>query len=114
MMPPMRQSVTISKTMTDSLGNPIYDKFGKPKTVFVLSKARVRSRSSLIAKADGSEVNANIEIDVPPDIIINDGERVEYTRIDGRTGSGTVIQSEETTNVTASRVLFRTVFVDGR
>lgn len=114
MKPPMRQECSIYQPLTDSTGKPILDKYGKPKTVVFKSVARVRRKGNLIITKAGTETNTNIEIDVPQSTRVKDGDKIDFVDMDGVKGTGTVISYEEATNLTGSRVLFRTVFVDGR
>lgn len=109
MKPPMRQEVVISSAIPG-----MFDRFGKPKTTKEVHRARVRSKSNLIITKEGTERNTNIEIDVDPDVKFSVGDSVEYTRIDGTRATGTIVDDEEAVNLTASRVLFRTFYVDGR
>ncbi len=114
MRPPMNQRCLIYKTVADESGVPKTDKYGRPLTSTLESKARVRRKSNLIITSSGTETNTNIEIDVPSQMIVKEGEEIHFIDMDGNDGSGRVVSYEEATNVTGSRVLFRTVFVDGR
>lgn len=114
MRPPMNQRVLVNKAVIDESGTPKTDKYGRPLTEKVESKARVRRKSNLNIAASGTETNTNIEIDVPPQMLVKEGEEIHFIDMDGNDGSGRVVSYEEATNVTGSRVLFRTVFVDGR
>lgn len=114
MRPPMNQRVLVNKAILNEHGMPTTDKYGRPLTEKVESKARVRRKSNLIITTSGTETNTNIEIDVPSQMIVKEGEEIHFIDMDGNDGSGRVVSYEEATNVTGSRVLFRTVFVDGR
>lgn len=114
MRPPMNQRVLVNKAILNEHGIPMTDKYGRPLTKRVESRARVRRKSNLIITANGTETNTNIEIDVPSQMIVKEGEEIHFIDMDGNDGSGRVVSYEEATNVTGSRVLFRTVFVDGR
>lgn len=114
MRPPMNQRILVYKSVADESGVPKTDKYGRPLTEKVESKARVRRKSNLIITSNGTETNTNIEVDVPSQMLIKEGEEINYIDMDGNEGTGRVISYEEATNVTGSRVLFRTVFVDGR
>lgn len=114
MRPPMNQRVLVHRAIKSYGNNTLTDKYGRPLTEKVESKARVRRKSNLIITTSGTETNTNIEIDVPSQMIVKEGEEISYIDMDGNDGTGKVISYEEATNVTGSRVLFRTVFVDGR
>ncbi|WP_414049777.1 hypothetical protein [Macrococcus animalis] len=114
MRPPMRQTCSVYQSLFNVDGTPLLDKYGKPKTIKVESIARVRRKGNLIITKTGTETNTNIEIDVPTSTMIKDGNKIDFVDMDGIRGTGTVINYEEATNLTGSRVLFRTVYVDGR
>jgi len=114
MRPPMRQTCSIYQPLFNVDGTPLLDKYGKPKTIKVESVARVRRKGNLIITKAGTETNTNIEIDVPQSTKVKDGDKVDFVDMDGVRGTGTVISYEEATNLSGSRVLFRTVYVDGR
>lgn len=110
----MRQECSVYQPVFDSAGIPKQDRYGKPITAPFKSKARVRRKGNLIITKAGTETNTNIEIDVPQSTKVKDGDKIDFIDMDGVQGSGTVVSYEEATNLTGSRVLFRTVYVDGR
>ncbi|ULG70876.1 hypothetical protein [Macrococcus brunensis] len=112
MRPPMNQRVNISQVLMNQ-GQPIYDDYGIPKTGTVASDARVRRKTNLIRTANGTEHNATLEIDVPANVQVESGSTINFIDMDGNEGSGVVVSYEDATNITGSRVLFRTVYVDG-
>lgn len=114
MRPPMRQSVVVHRPKLDALGKPAYDKYGKPIVSKESSIARVRRKGNLVVNSSGEETRTNIEIDVPRKQMIESGNFIEFVDMDGVKGTGDVVSYEEATNLTGSRVLFRTVFVNGR
>ncbi len=113
MIPPMRQKVTANVPILDENGNPITDKYGKPKTKPIDSKARVQFKSQLIRDANGQERRVNLEIDLPRDFNPESGTKLDYVTIDRKEGSGTIVTKDETTNLSGSKVYYRTVYVDG-
>lgn len=109
MKPPMRNKVTVHVTILDDEGQPISNKYGKPKTKPITSKARVQFKSQLIRDAEGREKKVSLEIDLPNNIYVQDGTVIEY----GKEDSGTVVAKEEAINLAGSKVYYRTVYVDG-
>lgn len=113
MRPPMNQRVNISQVKLDASGQPTYNDYGIAETTTVSSDARVRRKTNLIRTADGTEHNATLEIDVPASVQVESGSAINFIDMDGNEGSGVVVNYEDATNITGSRVLFRTVYVDG-
>lgn len=109
MKPPMRNKVTVHVPILDDEGQPISNKYGKPKTKPITSKARVQFKSQLIRDAEGREKKVSLEIDLPNNIHVQDGTEIEY----GKEASGTVVAKEEAINLAGSKVYYRTVYVDG-
>ncbi|WP_068672281.1 hypothetical protein [Oceanobacillus sp. Castelsardo] len=113
MIPPMRQKVTANVPVFDGNGQPITDKYGRPKTEKKHSKARVQFKSQLIRDANGQERRVNLEIDLPRDFNPDSGIELDYVTIDGKSGTGTIVSKDEATNLSGSKVYYRTVYVDG-
>lgn len=114
MKPPMKQQVIALIPVTDENGEVIRDEFGRPlKTRAEQSKARVQFKSQLVRDAQGQEYRVALEIDLPPEFNPDVGTEVEYQMIDGRTAKGIIRAKDEAANLTASKVYYRTVFVDG-
>src|SRR5699024_4665180 len=113
MIPPMRQKVTANVPILDEDGQPIIDKYGRPQTKAIQSKARVQFKSQLVRDAMGREHQVNLEIDLPRTFNPDVGTKVDYVTIAGNEASGTIRAKEEAINLSGSRVHFRTVFVDG-
>lgn len=113
MKPPMRQEVISKIPVLDEDGKWVVNKYGKPKTEEIESKARVQFKSQLIADAQGRERQVNLEIDLPSEFNPDIGTELTYKTIAGDEGKGTIVNKEESTNISGSKVYFRTVFVDG-
>src|SRR5690606_15400988 len=99
MKPPMNQSIVANVAVLDENGKPITDKYGKPKTSPVHSKARVQFKSQVVRDAQGVEHRINLEIDIPPGFNPDVGTSVEYTDIANRTYSGVIRAKDEATNI---------------
>lgn len=113
MMPPMKQKVTANIPVLDGNGEPITDKYGRPQTNEIHSKARVQFKSQLVRDANGREHQVNLEIDIPRNFNPDVGTTVDYVTAAGDKGNGTIRAKEEILNLTGSKVFYRTVFVDG-
>lgn len=113
MKPPMRQKVTANVPVLDNNGKPITDKYGRPQTKAIESKARVQFKSQLIRDANGQERRTSLEIDLPKEFNPGQGDGIDYVTADGDKGNGTIVAKEEATNLAGSKVYYRTVFVDG-
>lgn len=111
--PRMPHTLTAASVpLLDPDGNPIYDRFDRQQFTTVSTKARTQEKSSLKTNAQGQDVASTIEVDVPPGVIVPTGTGVTYTMSGGRTGSGTVVDTEESLTF-AGRCVFRTLFING-
>ncbi|MTW85622.1 hypothetical protein F3157_08095 [Virgibacillus dakarensis] len=109
----MRQKVTVNVPILGENGQPITDKYGKPKTKQIDSKARVQFKSQLVRDAKGRERQVNLEIDLPSGFNPDNGTELDYETMAGDKGRGTIVAKDEATNLAGSKVYYRTVFVDG-
>lgn len=113
MKPPMKQQITAHVPTLDAAGKPIPDKYGRPQTSEVTSKAAVRKKINLLRDSQGTETRTNLEIDIPKELILDAGTSVDYVDVDGRQGKAVVVDSENITNLTNSKVYYRTVYANG-
>lgn len=109
----MRQTLTISVPKLDDRGKPILDKYSKPIVEKQSFKCRVRENGGLLRGLKSSIEDARDEIDVMPNVQVNEGLSVSYVTIGGTTKSGLIDSIVETTNISASKVLFRTLIING-
>ncbi|GAB3065244.1 hypothetical protein JCM19029_19570 [Salinicoccus sesuvii] len=111
MRPPMHQKIW-HKAETD---NGDTDRYGDPimteKTLDY--DARVRRESNVIQKPDGTTVDTNLEIDVPAEAQVKAGQDIEYVDIEGNEGAGRIEDIKESTNLSATKVYFKVLMVDG-
>ncbi|UXS61027.1 hypothetical protein [Staphylococcus ureilyticus] len=114
MIPPMRQSITISIPLIDDNGNEIYNDYGKPLTDTSTFKCRVNEHAELQRSKTFVYDDAVDEVDVMHDVPIETGVEVEYTTRRGTVKKGTVKSYTETTNLSASRTYFRTLIINGK
>ena len=112
MKPAMRQRITMKVPFLDSRGKPILDDYGRAKTESKTGICRTRENANLRANEHLSVQDANDEVDVMPSFPYKVGAEVAYTTIQGVEKRGTVIGYTESTNLTASKVYFRTLIVD--
>ena len=113
MKPPMNQVVIANVPIVNENGEQITDKYGRPKTEKQNSAARVQYRSQVVYDAQGQEQRVNLEIDLPPAFNPPVGSVIEYTTISGEYAQGTIRAKAEATNLAATRIYYRTVYVDG-
>lgn len=113
MKPPMKQRVTALVPVLDDSGKPITDKYGRPQTAPLESKARVQYKMQLVRDAQGQEQRVNLEVDIPPLFNPDVGLTMDCQLIDGRMVKGVILAKEEIANLDASKVYYRTVFVNG-
>lgn len=112
--PPMPHTITASSVpVLDAEGNPIYDRFGRQQFSDITSVARTQEKTSIRQNAQGENVAVTVEIDVPPDTIIPVGTEVTFTMTNNRSGSGTVVDTDESLTFSGKRAVFRTLFVNG-
>ncbi|MCQ9290702.1 hypothetical protein [Staphylococcus hyicus] len=112
MKPAMRQRITIKMPILDSKGKPTLDDYSRPKTESKTGVCRTREKANLLTNERLSIQDANDEIDVLPSFPYKVGAEVLYTTIQGVEKKGTIIGYTESTNITASKVYFRTLIVD--
>lgn len=113
MKPPMRQSISISIPKLDDKGKPMLDKYSKPIVEDKTFKCRVRENGGLKQTNQISVEDARDEIDVMPSTPVNEGMSVSYKTIGGAKKTGKIAGIVESTNISASRVNFRTLIING-
>lgn len=113
MKPSMRQRIIANVPELDAQGEPITDRYGEPVTVERDSKARVQYKAQTVFNAQGEEKRVNLEIDIPTDFNPPTGTRVKAQTIGGEWVEGDIEAKDEATNLTASKIYYRTVYVNG-
>jgi hypothetical protein len=106
MKPSMRQEVTL---LVPRLGEK--DEYGKPVTDPFLAKARVQYSTKTVRGTNGQTIETTLEIDLPADVYVEYGMEIEYTDWFGKVTKGLVRSMSESTNLSGTKVYFRTVFV---
>lgn len=113
MKPRMKQHLTLQIPKVDSNGKQVLDKYSKPITTSKNFICRTREHGEVNNTAQIRVEDARDEIDVLPDTPVQENLEVRYTTISGEVKKGTIKAIAETTNLTASKVYFRTCVVDG-
>lgn len=113
MKPPMRQQLTLEVSKLDKNGKPMLDKYSKPLTTTSTYKCRTREHGEVMRTSQIRVEDAKDEIDVMPDVPVNESAKVKYTTIGGETKSGIIRAISESTNLSGSKVYFRTCVIDG-
>lgn len=112
MRPKMNQSLILEVAKLNENGKPILDKYSRPIVSKSSHVCRTREHGEALTTPQLRVQDGKDEIDVLPDTPVTEGAKVEYTTIGGRRKHGTILSIVETTNLTASKVYFRTCVVD--
>ncbi|PTK30826.1 hypothetical protein BUZ49_04090 [Staphylococcus hominis] len=113
MKPTMRQRLIIKKPKLDANGNVMRDRYSKPITTEQEFKCHTRVHGEESKTLDLRIENARDEIDVMPNVPVDEGLEVEYTTISGHLKKGVIKAITETPNLTGSKIYFRTLIIDG-
>lgn len=113
MKPSMRQRIIANVPELDANGEVVNDRYGRPVVVERESIARVQYKAQTVFNAQGEEKRVNLEIDIPHDFNPDTGTRVKAQTIGGDWVEGNIEAKDEATNLSASRIYYRTVYVNG-
>lgn len=113
MRPAMHQTITLSVPKLDAKGNVVRDKYSKPITTESSYPCRTRVHGEERQNTQLRIADARDEIDVMPDVPVQETMSVTYTTITGETKHGIIQAIAETTNLTASKIYFRTLVING-
>lgn len=113
MKPKMLQSLTLQVPKLDSNGKPVLDKYSKPITTSKEYKCRTREHGEVLNTTQIRIEDSNDVVDVMPDVPVQENLEVSYTTISGERKKGTIKAIAETTNLTASKVYFKTCVING-
>lgn len=113
MKPSMRQRIIANVPVLDEYGEVVKDRYGRPQTAERESKARVQYKPQTVYNAQGEEKRINLEIDIPAAFNPDTGTRVKAQTIGGDWVEGNIEAKDEATNLSASKVYYRTVYVGG-
>ncbi|UAK17558.1 hypothetical protein [Sporolactobacillus terrae] len=113
-MPKLADDVlTLKRPQLDENGEPMTDDYGNPLTVDVpIKQARIRRSTKFIQSRDGQLHKCLLSIDLPPDVVIAEGDGTEFHPIGAALQKGKVIALDEALNPAGKKVYFRTVYVE--
>jgi hypothetical protein len=106
MRPPMRNQANIS--IEDRTQPP--DRYGKYPVKDVTTKARVKHSTEVIRREDGTTVEARLEVDLPPEINLQNGQSIKAQDNFGVWHTATIESISEATNFAGNRVFYRTCY----
>lgn len=106
MRPPMNNQATL--TTTDPNGTP--DRYGRLPTKEVTTKARVAFTTQIVRSAQGTERQARLEVDLPPEIDVSEGLEIKAQDGQGKWHTAQIISIDDATNFAGNRIYYRTVF----
>lgn len=119
MKPAMKQTITVNVPYKNEKGQQSYDKYGRPITVKetvshkpLTFPCHTRERGELYRDLQFRMEDARDEVDVMPDVPVNEGMEVSYTTISGKTKKGIIQAITETPNLTGSKIYFRTCVIN--
>lgn len=117
MKPPMPKLpagvLTLLKQRLDEKGNPVTDNYGKPVTQPVaVMQARIRRSTKFIQGKNGQTHQCILEIDLPPEMNVKEGDGTEYHPPDATFVKGKVISVNEALNLAGNRVYYRTIYIE--
>lgn len=108
MKPPMNNAVTVISA--DKTQTP--DRHGQYPEKRQATLGRVMNTTQVIRTVQGSYKQARIEIDLPPTITLQDGDKVEAVDNQGIVQKAQIIKVEEATNFAGNRTLYWTVYCE--
>lgn len=88
--PPMNDQITVKSIVLDENGNPELDRWGKEKRDTRSTKARVKYSGEVVFTRNGTETTATLDIRLPHDFRIKEGDGIEWVDQFGVTVSTTV------------------------
>jgi hypothetical protein len=106
MKPPMKNQVTVYSTdMTKAA-----DRHGERPKISQSTLGRVALTTKLVKNVQGQFVQASLEVDLPPEIDLSEGDSIEAVDNQGRKQTGKIISIDEATNFAGNRTFYRTVY----
>lgn len=106
--PPMHNdAVVVSRDMEQPP-----DRHGKRPEKRLNTKARVQVGSKYIRAVDGTMKKAVLEVDLPPEIVLTDGDSIEGKDNQGQWHTGLIIRIDEALNFAGNRTIYRTVYCE--
>ncbi len=113
MRPFMNQHLTLEVAQLDKNGKPMRDKYSKPLVMTQDYPCATRVHGEEIRTSQLRVEDSRDEIDVMPDVPVQEGAKVIYSTITGEIKTGTILAISETMNLSGSKIYFRTCVVNG-
>lgn len=85
------------------------DRFGKYPKKETSTQARVAFSTQFVRTPDGTQKQAKLEIDFPPEVIVQEGDKIKAKDIQGLWHEAEILLISDATNFAGNRVFYRTV-----
>jgi hypothetical protein len=103
--PPMKnRAIIVSEDRTTPP-----DRYGNYPKIRQDSIARVKFSTSLVTDPDGSQRQASLEVDLPPEVNLQYGVEIEALDSNGVWHTAQIVAINDATNFAGNRILYRTV-----
>lgn len=106
--PPMKDHITLMVKQLDEFGEPVTNRNGVAIRVPVQTKARVQHSTKVIYSTTGVEMNAVLEVDIPPNVEVRSGDIVHWVDRFGVLITSPIEQLSEALSANGEKVWFRT------
>lgn len=103
LIPMKQQAIIITEDRTQAA-----DRHGKYPTIPVTTVARVSFSKAFVKNANGTVIQAKIEVDLPPTVNLSQGLKIEAQDAFGVWHKAEIITIDDATNLAGNRVLYRT------
>lgn len=105
--PRMEADILLHVVKYDAFGNPEENRNGVAIRVQVPSKARVKYSTERIFTTSGEESTATLEVTLPTETEVHDGDIVEWVDRFGKTVKGPIVKMREVLNPSGEIVWYR-------
>lgn len=110
--PPMREKIKLFIPVRDANGDIIKDEYGRPaKRTEITTRCRVSYTTREIQSSDGKRYVASVEIDLPPEIPIDNAMEVLYEPEGRQKVSGQVISVDAAYNLSGKKTYYWTAYL---
>ena len=96
--PPMKERIKLFIKALDVDGNPLYDRNGRELTMETETRARVKYSGEHIFTSSGNETVAALELRIPADVMISEGDGVHWLDPFSRLVVGKIAKIEDVKN----------------
>lgn len=108
--PPMNDQITLRVVEYGIDGLPVKNKYGVPKRTAIQTRARVKYSTKLIVNRNGDEVNAVLEVTLPPETEVRSGDIVEWVDRFGVPVSGVIETFREVLDFPGNGVYYQKAY----